>query len=42
VLQQGGRAPLGDVWGTKGRFIKGVGALGLKGPEPIYQSNLIT
>jgi hypothetical protein len=31
-------APLSDVWGTKGRFIKGQGALGLKGPEPIYQS----
>jgi hypothetical protein len=26
------------VWGTKGRFIKGIGASGLKGTEPIYQS----
>jgi hypothetical protein len=32
--QQG---PLSDVWATKGQFKKRLGALGLKGPEPIYQ-----
>jgi hypothetical protein len=38
ALQQGDRDPSSDVWGTKGWFIKGLGASGLKGPEPIYQS----
>jgi hypothetical protein len=27
-----------DAWGTKGWLIKGLGASGLKGPEPIYIS----
>jgi hypothetical protein len=27
-----------DAWGTKGQLIKGLGASGLKGPEPIYLS----
>jgi hypothetical protein len=38
ALLQGGRAPLRDVWGTEGRFIKGLGASGLESPEPIYLS----
>jgi hypothetical protein len=29
---------MSDVWGTKGRFQKSLGALGLKGPEPMYQT----
>jgi hypothetical protein len=35
ALWQGGRAPLSDVWGTNGWFIKDLGASGLKGPEPL-------
>jgi hypothetical protein len=38
ALQQGGRAPMIDVGGTKGRFVKGLGASELTGPEPTYQS----
>jgi hypothetical protein len=42
ALQQDGRARVSEVMGHKGpvSFI-GLGASGLEGPEPFYQSNVL-